>query len=218
MKRAEKSYVIFGIGKFGRSVAEELTAAGMHVLAIDKDEDKVTAVADTVTMAVTGDVTDPKDMDGLGLSNFDAAIVATTGDLSAGVMAVILAKEAGIPYVLVKASDEIQSKVFTRLGADRVIIPEKESAARTARTLLLGSYMDVVDLSSHIRLAELAVPADWTGRTLRQLDLRNKRHLNVAAVRAEGELKLNWNPDEPLPAGCSLLVIADRREFDKLVL
>ena len=132
MKRAEKSYVIFGIGKFGRSVAEELTAAGMHVLAIDKDEDKVTAVADTVTMAVTGDVTDPKDMDGLGLSNFDAAIVATTGDLSAGVMAVILAKEAGIPYVLVKASDEIQSKVFTRLGADRVIIPEKESAARTA--------------------------------------------------------------------------------------
>ena len=84
MKRAEKSYVIFGIGKFGRSVAEELTAAGMHVLAIDKDEDKVTAVADTVTMAVTGDVTDPKDMDGLGLSNFDAAIVATTGDLSAG--------------------------------------------------------------------------------------------------------------------------------------
>ena len=218
MKRVEKSYVIFGIGKFGRSVAEELTAAGMHVLAIDKDEDRVSSVADTVTMAVIGDVTDAKDMEGLGLSNFDAAVVATTGDLSASVMAVILAKEAGIPYVMAKASDEMQSKVFERLGADRVIIPEKESAARTARTLLLGSYMDVVDLSNRIRLAELAVPADWAGKTLRQLDLRNKCHLNVAAVRANGELDLNWNPDVPLPAGCSLLVIADRREFDKLEL
>ena len=88
MKCAEKSYVIFGIGKFGRSVAEELTAAGMHVLAIDKDEDKVTAVADTVTMAVTGDVTDPKDMDGLGLSNFDAAIVATRS--SPGSMRIVI--------------------------------------------------------------------------------------------------------------------------------
>ena len=127
-------------------------------------------------------------------------------------------REAVTALIEVKASDEIQSKVFTRLGADRVIIPEKDSAARTARTLLLGSYMDVVDLSNRIRLAELAVPADWTGRTLRQLDLRNKRHLNVAAVRAAGELELNWNPDEPLPAGCSLLVIADRREFDKLEL
>lgn len=218
MKRIEKSYVIFGIGKFGRSVAEELTAAGMHVLAIDKDEDRVSSVADTVTMAVIGDVTDAKDMEGLGLSNFDAAVVATTGDLSASVMAVILAKEAGIPYVMAKASDEMQSKVFERLGADRVIIPEKESAARTARTLLLGSYMDVVDLSNRIRLAELAVPSEWEGKTLRQLDLRNKRHLNVAAVRADGELNLNWNPDEPLPGGCSLLVIADRREFDKLEL
>ena len=136
MKREEKSYVIFGISKFGRSVAEELTQAGMHVLAVDQDPDKVAQVADTVAMAVVGDVTDQKEMEPLGLSNFDAAIVATTGDLSASVMGVILAKEAGIPLVVAKASDEMQAKVFERLGADRVIIPEKESGARVARTLL----------------------------------------------------------------------------------
>lgn len=218
MKREEKSYVIFGISKFGRSVAEELTQAGMHVLAVDQDPDKVAQVADTVAMAVVGDVTDQKEMEPLGLSNFDAAIVATTGDLSASVMGVILAKEAGIPLVVVKASDEMQAKVFERLGADRVIIPEKESGARVARTLLMGGYKDMVELSDRVRLAEITLPAEWSGKTLRQLDLRGRHHLNVAAVRNQGDLVLNWEPDRPLPTGSSLVVIADRREFDKLEL
>ena len=218
MKREEKSYVIFGISKFGRSVAEELTQAGMHVLAVDQDPDKVEQVADTVAMAVVGDVTDQKEMEPLGLSNFDAAIVATTGDLSASVMGVILAKEAGIPLVVAKASDEMQAKVFERLGADRVIIPEKESGARVARTLLMGGYKDMVELSDRVRLAEITLPAEWSGKTLRQLDLRGRHHLNVAAVRDQGDLVLNWEPDRPLPTGSSLVVIADRREFDKLEL
>lgn len=218
MKKQERSYVIFGISKFGRSVAEELTAAGMNVLAVDKDEERVAQVADSVTMAVVGDVTDQKEMAALGLSNFDGAIVATTGDLSASVMGVILAKEAGIPLVLAKASDDMQAKVLQRLGADKVIIPEKEAGARVARTLVMGHFMDLVDLSDRIRLAEVALRPDWEGKTLRELDLRGKNHLNVAAVRQNGDLVLNWEPDKPLPAGCSLLVIADRREFDKLKL
>ena len=218
MKKQAKSYVIFGISKFGRSVAEELSAAGMNVLAVDRDPEKVEMVADTVTMAVVADVSDPKEIEPLGLRQFDAAIVATTGDLSASVMGVILAKEAGIPYVMAKASDDIQAKVFERLGADRVIIPEKESAARTARVLLMGRFMDLVDLSDRVRLAEIPPRPDWAGKTLRQLDLRNRHHLTVAAVRSGGELQLNWNPDEPLPADASLMVIADRREFDRLEL
>ena len=218
MKKQAKSYVIFGISKFGRSVAEELSAAGMNVLAVDRDPEKVEAVADTVTMAVVADVSDPKEIEPLGLRQFDAAIIATTGDLSASVMGVILAKEAGIPLVVAKASDDIQAKVFERLGADRVIIPEKESAARTARVLLMGRFMDLVDLSDRVRLAEIPPRPDWAGKTLRQLDLRNRHHLTVAAVRSGGELQLNWNPDEPLPSDASLMVIADRREFDRLEL
>lgn len=216
MKRREKSYVIFGIGKFGRGVAEELTAADMHVLAVDQDEEKVAQVADSVTMAVVGDVTDQKQMENLGLPEFDAAIVATTGDLSASVMAIIQAKEAGIPFVLAKASDDMQAKVFERLGADRVVIPEKESAARIARTLLMGSYMDLVDLSDRIRLAEIPLKPEWEGKTLRQLNLRSRHHLNVAAVRDDGALTLNWDPDAPLPQDGSMVVIADRREFERL--
>lgn len=218
MKRVEKSYVILGLGRFGRSVAEELTQAGMHVLAVDQDPDRVAQVADSVAAAVVGDITDPKAMEPLGLSNFDAAIVATTGDLSASVMGVILAKEAGIPFVLAKASDEIQSKVLEKLGADRVVIPEKESGARVARTLLMGGYKDMVELSDRVRMAEIAMPAEWSGKTLRQLDLRGRHHLNVVAVRDRGQLVLNWGPDKPLAEGSTLLVIADRREFDRLEL
>ncbi len=216
MKQREKSYLILGVSKFGRGVAEELSAAGMNVLAVDRDAEKVEQVADRVTMAVVGDVTDQKEMDKLGLNQFDAAIVATTGNLAASVMGIILAKEAGIPFVLAKASDEMQAKVFERLGADRVIIPEKESAARIAGTLLMGRYMDLVELSNQIRLAELPMQTEWAGRSLRQLELRSRRHLNVAAVRVNGELVLNWDPDKPLPVDGSLVVIADRREFERL--
>ena len=215
-QKKRRSYVIFGIGKFGRSMAEELSAAGVHVLAVDQDSDRVAAVADTVTMAVVGDVTDLQEMQALGLSNFDGAIVATTGNLSAGVMGVLLAKEAGIPYVLAKASDEMQAKVFQRLGADRVLIPEKESAARIARTLVMGDYIDLVELSDRIRLAEISVPPEWAGKTLKELDLRGRHHLNVVAVREKGELAINISPDKPLPGDGSLLVAADKREFDRM--
>ena len=216
MKRQKRSCVIFGISKFGRSVAEELSAAGIHVLAVDRDPEKVEQVADTVTMAVVADVSDPRDMEPLGLSQFDVAVVATTGELAASVMGILLCKEAGVPYVLAKASDEMQAKVFEKLGADRVLIPEKEAAARVARTMVTGSYMDLIDLSDHVRIAEIDLPDPWEGKTMRQLDLRNRHHVNVLAVRREGDLGLNFDPDEPLQAGMSLVVIADRKDFDQL--
>ncbi|MBR1780661.1 MAG: TrkA family potassium uptake protein [Oscillospiraceae bacterium] len=216
MKRKVKSYIIFGISKFGRSVAEELTAAGMHVLAVDIDEDKVQLVADTVTMAVVGDVTDMLEMERLGLSDFDGAVVATTGNLAASVMGVILSKEAKIPYVLAKAGDEMQATVLEKLGADRVVIPEQESAHRIANILVMGSYVDMVELSDRVRLVELTIRPDWRGKSLRTLDLRGRHSLNVVAVRALGELTINWDPDAPLPEDCSLLVVAERRDFEKL--
>lgn len=216
MKRQKRSCVIFGISKFGRSVAEELSAAGMHVLAVDRNPEKVEQVADTVTMAVVADVTDAREMEPLELSQFDVAIVATTGELAASVMGILLCKEAGVPYVLAKASDEMQAKVFEKLGADRVLIPEKEAAARVARTMVTGSYMDLIDLSDHVRIVEIDLPEDWKGKDLRHLDLRNRHHINVLAVRREGDLQLNWNPDEPLVSGDSLVVIADKKDFDRL--
>lgn len=216
MKRQKRSCVVFGISKFGRSVAEELSAAGMHVLAVDRDHEKVEQVADTVTMAVVADVSDPRDMEPLELGQFDAAIVATTGELAASVMGILLCKEAGVPYVLAKASDEMQAKVFERLGADRVIIPEKEAAAKVARTMVTGSYMDLIDLSDHVRIVELDLPESWTNKSLRQLDLRNRYRINVLAVRREGDLSLNFHPDEPLQEGMSLVVIADRKDFERL--
>ena len=218
LKGKGKSFIIFGISKFGRSVAEELTDAGMHVLAVDQDSEKVELVADTVTMAVVGDVTDIKEMERLGLNDFDGAIVATTGNLAASVMGVILSKEAGIPFVLAKAGDEMQAKVLEKLGADRVVIPEQESARRIANILVMGNFVDMVELSDKIRMAELTIRPAWAGKTLRQLDLRKKHRLNVVAVRENGELSVNWGADTPLPAVGSLLVIAERQEFDKLAL
>ncbi len=219
MKKKEtvKSYVIFGIGKFGRSIAEELAEAGHNVLAVDRDPEKVSAVADTVTMAAVADVNDARQMENLGLSDFDAAVVSTTGDLSASVMCVMLTKEAGIPLVIAKASDERQAKVFERIGADRVIIPEKDAAARVVHTLLNKDYLDVFELSDDILLAEITLRKDWEGKSLRELDLRRSHRINVAAIRVEGDLFINWDADKLLPKGASIVVIADRKTLDKVI-
>ena len=125
----KQSFAVIGLGKFGSSVAMELAAAGAQVLAIDRDEERVSDIADHVTYAVRADVCDGKVMASLGISNMDAVIVAITGSLDASIMASIMAKEAGVPLVIAKAKEDMHAKILRKTGADRVIIPERESGS-----------------------------------------------------------------------------------------
>ena len=220
MKKKEKvrSYVIFGAGKFGRCVAEELAEAGNNVLAVDRNEEKIDMIADLITMGAVADVNDVRQMENLGLSDFDAAVVATTGDLSASVMCIMLSKEAGIPLVIAKAQDERQAKVFERLGADRVIIPEKDSGTRVAHTLLNKDFLDVFELSDDVILAEITLRKEWEGKTLRELSLRRTYRINVAAIRLNGEIFINWDADKPLPKDASVVVISAKSTIEKITM
>lgn len=217
MKKELKSYVIFGIGKFGRSVAEELSLAGHKVLAVDKDREKVEQVADTVTMAVVADVNDARQMEGLGLKDFDAAVVTTTGDLSATVMCIMLLKEAGVKQVIAKASDERQAEVYKKLGADQIIIPEKEAALSVAHILLNKDLLNVYELSDDFVLAEVAMRSEWAGKSLRSLDLRRTKSVTVAAIRVNGELFSNWDADKALPSDATVVLITSKTNLNKLV-
>lgn len=212
----KKSYAILGLGKFGASIAEEMSKAGVDVLAVDIDEDSVHSVSDFVTVAVRADVCDTETMKSLGLSNMDAAIVAITGNLDASIMATITAKEAGIPVVVAKAKDEIHAKILEKVGADRIIVPEKESGIRMARCLMSGNFIDFIELSDKISMVELNVRPEWIGKSLRELKLREKARINVIAVHTEQEVTVNMNPDMPLKAGYSMWVTVDKRDIDKL--
>ncbi len=208
-----KSFAVLGLGKFGRSAVEELVHAGAEVMAVDIDEEKVRKVSDVVVYAVQADVRDSEAMRELGISNMDGVIVAMTGSLDASMMGTIMSKELGVPFVLAKAQDEIHERILKRVGADRVVIPEKESAARVVRNMVSGNFLDFIELSDRVRMIEFAVKREWAGFSLRELDLRKKYALNVIAVRLDGELITNFDPDQKLEENMTLLIIVDKKDL-----
>lgn len=213
----KRSYAVFGLGEFGRSVACELVAAGMEVMALDINEERVSQVASDVTMAAQIDATEMRAFESLGLSNMDGIIVAMTNCLEASIMTIMAAKQAGVPFVLAKARDNVQMSIFERIGADRIVFPEYDGGVRVARNIVAGNFLDFFELSTNLRMVELAVKPEWFNKNLKQLSLRQKHKINVVALRRDGELTTDVNPDEPLNQGDSLLITIDKKYIDELL-
>lgn len=219
-KNPEKqSFAVIGLGKFGSSIAMELAAAGAQVLAVDIDEERIADVAEHVTYAVRADVCDGKAMAALGISNMDAVIVAITQSLDASLMGTILAKEAGVPLVIAKAKEELHAKILRKTGADRVIVPERESGIRVAHNILAGNFLEFVELSQKIRMIEMQVKPEWAGKSLRELKLRNRYQMNVIAVKEnlDSEAVIHIDPDMKLKSEMTLWVLLDANNVERLV-
>lgn len=213
----KKSFAVIGLGKFGQSIVMEMMRAGVDVLAIDMDEERVKSVAEYVTCAVQADVHDIDAMDSLGISNMDGVVIGMTGSIDSAIMATIYAKEAGVPYILVKVRDEIHERILKKVGADRVVIPERESGIRVARNMVSGNFLDFIELSDRVKMIELKIRTEWIGHTLRELDLRKKHAINVIAIRKDGELIVNLDPDQPLDEETTLLVTVDKKDMENLL-
>ena len=212
----KKEFVVFGLGRFGKSVATTLADSGCEVLVVDENEDKIQEIAPDVTYAVKADVTDADALAGLGISNFDGAIVAIGENLEASVMVTILVKELGVPYVLAKAQNEIHAKVLKKVGADLVVFPEKETGIRIANNLLMGNFFDAVELSSTFSMMELDILKDWPGHSLRELNLRAKYKINVIGLKRNNQLDINPDPDMPLAKGDVVVIIGRNEVLNKL--
>lgn len=213
----KKGFAVLGLGRFGMSVATHLAQAGAEVMVVDKDENNVHEVADLVTYAVQGDISDPETLKSLGIGNLDAVIVAVAGNMEASVMATILAKEQGVPYVMAKAQNEMHGKILDKVGADSVIYPEKEIGARVARNLTVGNFIDLFELSSKVSMVEMIVKEEWEGKTLIELDLRGRYGINVVAVRCGNDLDVSPAPTEALHSGMHLLLTGYNHDLKKLM-
>lgn len=212
----KKTFGVFGLGRFGTSIVEELSKSGADVIAIDSDPVLVQKISSVATVAIQADVTDHNAMRELGLSNMDGVMISMSDHLESSIMAIVQAKEAGIGMVWVKAKDETQKLVFEKLGADRVMIPERESGVSVARNMVSADLLDLIELSENIRLVELAVRREWVGYSLKELDFRKKYKINVIATKEDGHIHLDLGPDEKLRAGTTLYVIADQKALNKL--
>lgn len=211
-----KTYAVFGLGRYGRAVARELAENGAEVLAIDMDEDIVNAASVSIPFCKCADFTDAEVIEQLGIKNIDVAIIATATNLEASVMATMLCKEAGVGMVIAKCADEMQQKILSKIGADRVVFPENESGIRLAKNLLSSGFMDIIELSDHVSMVELEVRDEWVGKNLLELNLRKKYTINVVAICEDKEVRVNIDPEQPLDKRMRLIVIANTSELNKL--
>lgn len=211
-----KEFVVFGLGRFGKSVAIALAESGCEVLVVDNNEDKIHDIADIVTYAVKADVTDAETLSTLGIGNFDGAIIAIGEHLEASVLGTILVKEMGIPFVLAKVQTDTQAKVLMKVGADKVVFPEKETGIRIANKLVHGNFFDAVELSATYSMMEINAKSEWDGQTLMELDLRRRHDINVIGIRSGGKLNINPLPDALINKGDILVVIGENEQLSKL--
>lgn len=209
-----KSYVVVGLGRFGTEVAQQLCKLGCEVLAMDLKSELVQQVANDVTHAVVADSRDKEVMRTLGVGEFDCAIIAIGDDLAASVLATMNMKELGVPYLVCKAYDETHRHVLEKLGADRVVIPEKENAGRLAKSLSSPNLLDYIELSEDYGIVEIPAPKSWMGKNFKELNVRAKLGLNILAVRRNREMNISPSADYQIQEGDVLVMLGDTRALE----
>lgn len=212
----KKTYVVIGLGKFGMAVASRLHALGNEVLAIDASAEKVQRAEPHVTCAVIADARDEEVLASLGVTNCDCAVVAIGTDLATSVIVTLNLKELGVPQVLCKATDEIQGKALEKVGADRVVVPEREMGVKLAQTLTSSSVFDFIELSAEYGIAELKVPEAWIGKTLREVNVRVNYGINIIAIRTGESIDVTPGGDWLLKAENVIVAVGSNEDFARM--
>ena len=207
--KTKKTYAVFGLGRYGRAVARELVDNGMEVIAVDAQQKIVNDTAAYLPVCKCADVTDSEVISRLGIRNIDTVVVCMASNFEASVMAVTLCKEAGVKNVIAKCANEMQQKILLRVGADKVVFPENESGIRLAKNLLSSGFVDMISLSKEVSMIEIDVKDEWCGKNLIELNLRKKYGFNIVAVKKGEEVNVTINPEQPLDAESTLIVIAN---------
>ncbi len=204
-----KSFVIVGLGRFGTEAAKRLCQQGCEVLVIDNSAELVQGISDSVTQAVVGDARDKEVLRALGVKDFDCAIVAIGGSLADSVLATMNLKELGVPYLVCKAHDDTHCQVLKKLGADRVVIPEKENAARLAMSLASHNVLDYIELSEEYGIIDVPAPAPWFNKSLIELNVRAKLGLNILAIKRAGHITVSPSAEFCILPGDIMVVLGD---------
>jgi trk system potassium uptake protein TrkA len=189
-----KSFVVIGLGRFGRAVAGELSLLGYEVLAIDREMENVEQMADQVTQAVCCDGSNLQQLKELGVGNFDCAVLAVGSDIGTSALITLNLKELGIPQVICKACSHIHQQVLERIGADLVVFPEHEMGTKLAQNLTGSSLVNFLELSPEYGVVELPVPKSWAGDSILSLNIRKVYRVNIVAVRTAGQSHLQVAP------------------------
>ena len=211
-----KSFIIIGLGRFGTSTARMLTTLGHEVLAVDKRADRVSAIKDSVMHAVQADSTDERALSQLGVRNFDTVVICIGDDIRASILTTVLCREMGAKKIVAKAQDDLHQKLLIKTGADRVVQPEHDGGIRLARSLVAEGVLDSLDLSEEYCINEIEVPHHWVGQSLAQIDVRNRYGFSIIAIRRDGHVAGNIDPNEPFHADDSIYILGDNKSLERI--
>lgn len=208
-----KQFIIIGIGKFGESIATNLYKMGHDVLAVDIDEERVQYIANKVTHAVQADATEEGTLEALGVKHFDGAVVTIGESVQASILITLLCKELGIRHVLAKAQNELHAKVLYKIGADRVVFPERDMGLRVAHSLVSTSFLDYIELTPDYSIVELKAAKDWQGKSLKDLNIRAKYGINIMAIKQDDKVIVSPAADDTIQRDDVLVVIGKARDI-----
>lgn len=211
-----KNFLVIGLGRFGTSTAKMLTKLGHEVLAMDKRGDCVKAVKDFVMHAVQADATDERVVEQLGVRNFDSVVICIGDDIRASVLTTVICREMGAKHIVCKAQDDMHKKLLLKTGADSVVQPEVDGGARLARSLVAQGVLDSLDLSETDSLNEVLVPESWVGKSLATLNARSRYGITIVAIRRDGAVHVNIDPNVPFHAGDAVYAVGSNKSFEKL--
>ena len=180
-----KSYLVLGLGKFGRSVAQTLYQLGYEVLGVDGDENIVNEFSRHITHTLQADITNEDFLKSIDVSKFSAAIIAVGSNVQVSIMATVLLRELGARFILVKTQDDFEERILYKVGADKVILPEKDMGIKVARNLVSDNFFETIEISPDYSIVNVSAPPSWYGKTLGELAVRSKYGINILAVKGE---------------------------------
>ncbi len=214
-----KSFLVIGLGRFGAAVAQEMSALGQEVLALDIDAENVQHISDQVTQAIQGDAQDEAVLRSVGARNFDCCVVAVGADMEASILITVMLKEMGAKYIVAKAMTPIHARVLERVGADRVVLPEIDMGQRLAQRLARTNVVDYIGVSDEFSIVEIHPPRSWVGNSLGKLGVRAKHQINVLAIRhgEGGQVDVNPKPDKVIGPDDLLIVIGTNEQVNSVV-
>lgn len=202
-----QQFAVIGLGRFGMSVARTLSELGQEVFAIDVDEDKVQRIAPVVTHAVVADVTDIEAMRSIGIRNVDVAVITVGSEVKASMVGTMVLRELGVRTIVAKANDDLHGKILEKLGADRVVYPERDGGSRLARVLTSTNLIEQIDLDPDYSIVEMTVPPSLAGRSLAELSVRARFGVYVMAIKSSDVMTVAPGADDVIHEDDVLVVI-----------
>jgi len=212
----KKQFAVIGLGRFGTSLATSLYEMDYDVLAVDSSAEAVEQMSEHATHCVQADATDAQALKALGIKNFDVAVISIGNDIQASILVTLLCKELGIKQVITKAQNELHARVLSKIGADKIVFPERDMGIKLARSLVSSNLLEYIELSEEYSLVEWAAPAAWAGKSIKELDIRSRYGVNIMAIKHGVDINISPRGEDTIKSGDILVMIGADKDLAKL--